>query len=92
MPEKENYSIGKVLQGVFSGLDGHTALWWLANECGYFETDPAKIKPELIALFNKIMYETGAYLPKQAGVLIEKITEAMDYKATDEFRKELENV
>lgn len=88
----EQYSIGKVFQTVFSGVDGHTTLWWLANECGYFETDPEKIKPELLALFNKIMYETGAYLPKQAGVLIDKLTEAMDYKAADEYRKEMENV
>ncbi|MBO8442613.1 MAG: hypothetical protein IAC42_02475 [Spirochaetes bacterium] len=88
----KRYSIGKVLQTVFSGVDGHTALYWLANECGYFETDPAKIRPELLALFNKIMYETGAYLPKQAGVLIKKITEAMDYTAADEYRKETEDV
>lgn len=88
----EKYSMGKVFQTVFSGVDGHTALWWLANECSYFETDPEKIKPELLALFNKIMYETGAYLPKQAGVLIDKLTEAMDYKAADEYRKEMENV
>ena len=88
----KRYSTGKVLQTVFSGVDGHTALYWLANECGYFETDPAKIRPELLALFNKIMYETGAYLPKRAGVLIDKLTEAMDYKAADEYRKETEDV
>ena len=85
--KKTEDTVGKVLRTAFSGTDGKTALLWLANECGYFETDPAKIRPELLALFNKIMFETGVFL--NLGALAEALTGCMRPDLTAEYRQQL---
>ncbi len=62
-----------VFKVAFSGEDGKTMLYWILNECGYFSTDASVIRPELIALANRLLLAGGITSPAEAGRYIESI-------------------
>lgn len=51
-PENE---LAKAIYNTFKSGDGKSVFAWILDQCGFFETDPNKVKPELIALANRIM-------------------------------------
>lgn len=69
----EKKTIQDVFKVAFSGGDGKTMLYWILNECGYFATDPAYIKPELLAFANRLLYAGAITAPEEAGKYIDSI-------------------
>lgn len=59
--ERDQRRLTEAFKRVFCTPDGETVLMHLLNRLGYFATDPAAIKPELISVANWILMEMGAY-------------------------------
>lgn len=49
-------TISGILYRTFSTVDGKAALAWILEQCGYNERNPARIKPELLAFANMLLY------------------------------------
>jgi len=52
-----------LFQRVFLTQDGREVLAWLANECGEWSQNPEIGKPELRALYNRILGKLGIVTP-----------------------------
>ena len=66
-------TIQDVFKVAFSGEDGKTMLYWILNECGYFAVNPSLIKPDLIALANRLLNAGGITAPQSAGKYIDNL-------------------
>lgn len=63
--------LSDVFRSTFDTPDGRTMLYWIASECGCFQGDPAKVRPELMAFWNRLMAVGGVISPSKAGSLME---------------------
>lgn len=87
----DNKTMQEVFKVAFSGEDGKTMLYWILNECGYFATDPSAIRPELIALANRLLFTGGITSPSEAGRYIDNIIQvAREAKQIDNEEDEYE--
>ena len=77
-------------KSTFGTLDGKTMLYWIADECGYFQTDTAKIKPELIAFFNKLLQVGEIAIPQKAGKLMAAYMDVANMNISKEEKDVLE--
>lgn len=75
--------ISDVFSRVFDTADGRTVLYWIANECGVFQSDPTRIRPELMAFWNRLMLTAGVTDPSKAGKLMERLMEVASLPGTD---------
>lgn len=91
MAGNERKTIQDVFKVAFSGEDGKTMLYWILNECGYFATDASLIKPDLIALANRLLNAGCITSPESAGKYIDNImltareAERIENKEDDEY-------
>lgn len=56
MTIEEQNKLKLCFKRTFDSTEGKTMLAWIAKECGQFETDPSKIRPDLQAFFNRLMW------------------------------------
>lgn len=73
MASNKKRTIQDVFKVAFSGEDGKTMLYWILNECGYFALDASIIKPDLIALANRLLNAGGITAPQTAGKYIDNL-------------------
>lgn len=69
----------QIFQRVFGNPDGIEVLAWIANECGAWSQDPAKAKPELVALYNRLLGKLGALHTANLVTLAQKTVEAANF-------------
>ncbi len=84
MPNKK--TMAEVFRVTFSGEDGKTMLYWILQECGYFETNPNLISPELTSFANRLLATGGINVPQMAGRYIDSIL-----KLASEYKEERED-
>lgn len=76
MADNTSLDIRHMFQRVFiKSTDGKVVLFNLLNNLGYFETDPANIKPEYIAYANRLLHDCGINTPQNWMELIEKMAD-----------------
>ena len=68
-------SFRELFANVFGDSQGRTMLWWIADQCGYFATDPGKISPELLSFFNRLLSMGGVISSDKAGVLMDALVQ-----------------
>lgn len=71
-------TIGTAMYETFSSPYGKSTLAWILDRCGYFETDPAKVKPELTALANGILAEMRIGMSGDMGAYMDAIIGSHD--------------
>ena len=73
MSEKEREKNMKdVFKNVFSNSeDGKTMLYWILDQCGFFYTSVAQVKPELVAFANRLLALGDINNPVNAGILMQ---------------------
>jgi len=54
-PESDEKRLARAIYNTFRTADGKAVLSWLMNEAGFFETVPARMVPENIALINRLL-------------------------------------
>jgi hypothetical protein len=69
-----------LFQRVYGDEDGRQALAWLGNESGAWSTDPQMIKPELVAMFNRLCQKLGIIHPLNLFELAGKYMEAANFE------------
>ena len=63
--KKEQRELTRTFKRVFCTPDGELVLTHLLNRLGYFATDPSAIDPQLTAVANWILMQTGVYSPNE---------------------------
>lgn len=58
--------------------DGKEVLTWLGNECGAWSQDPAKVKPELLSLWNRLLGMLGVVRPDNLFEIVEALKGAVN--------------
>jgi hypothetical protein len=76
-------------QRVYGSEDGLQMLAWLGNECGAWAMDPAAVKPELVALFNRLCALIGIVRPDNLFELAKRYMQAANYEDLAELRKQI---
>lgn len=66
-------TMADIFQEVFGTEDGKTMLYWIASECGMFQEDPGRIRPDLMAFWHRLLRAGGVTDPRRAGVLMQNI-------------------
>lgn len=73
MANAKKKTMAEVFRVTFSGEDGKTMLYWILQECGYFETNPNLISPELTSFANRLLSTGGVNQPQMAGRFVDEI-------------------
>jgi len=56
LSELDNISaMRQVTRNTFGTNDGQEVLTWILNECGVYAQEESKVKPELVALANRLL-------------------------------------
>lgn len=86
-------TLKRCFKATFDSREGRTILAWIAKECGQFETDPTKIKPELQAFFNRLLWISGLPAPQNCTELLDAVMNisAKPYEK-EEAKEELDDV
>lgn len=50
-------TIGNAMYITFNNDCGKSVFAWILHKCGYFETDPSKVDPKMIAFANSMIRE-----------------------------------
>ena len=56
--------------------DGTAVLAWIGNACGAWAQDPAVVKPDLVAFWNKLLGMCGIVHPSNLQEIAEKLSAA----------------
>lgn len=63
----------EVFINTFDTPDGRTMLYWIMDQCGYFQKDPRMVSPDLIAFAHRLLYEGGVAMADKAGDYMQRI-------------------
>lgn len=53
--QSDELKLAQAIYNTFKTADGKAVLSWLMSQAGFFETTPARMVPENIALINKLL-------------------------------------
>lgn len=70
--------LARAIYNTFKTPEGKSVFAWILDQCGYFEADPAKVKPELIALANRIMLAGNMTVAGDMGKYAMAVIESYD--------------
>lgn len=76
-----------LFQRVLGDEEGIQVFAWLGNECTAWSTDPEKINPQLVAMFNRLCQKLGIVHPLNIFELAGKYLEAANYEDITARRK-----
>ena len=80
-------NFNQIFRSTFDTPDGRTMLWWILDQCGFFQGDPRLISPDLLAFAHRMLREAGIDEPAQAGALMANMMSvARQVKADTERR------
>lgn len=71
--------LAQAIYNTFKTSEGKSVFAWILDQCGYFETDPNKVSPELIALANRIMVTGHMTVTGDLGRYAQAVIESYDH-------------
>lgn len=69
-------SLSRCIYDTFKTSDGLVTLSWILNDCGFFESDPARISPELIAFCHRLIKAGGMAIDGDMGLFARAILDS----------------
>lgn len=76
--EDEAQELARAIYNTFRTADGKVTLTWLLIQCGYFNTKPEDVSPELVALANRLMAAGHMRIQGNAGLYAQAVIESYD--------------
>ena len=80
-------SLAGAIYRTFSSDAGRVTLQWILRECGFFETDPARIDPSRLALAHRLLRAGSFAIAGDSGRFTRAIVDSHDaegdYEDTD---------
>lgn len=68
--------LAKAIYHTFRTEEGKSVLAWLLHQCGLFETRPERMKPELIALGNRLLQAGHMQITGDMGIYTTAVIES----------------
>jgi len=81
-PEQKHLALAKadralstrmLYRGVYAKDDAVVTVAQMMDDAGYYSTDPAMVKPELVAQVNRLLYSIGAVHPQNTFLFAKAI-------------------
>lgn len=85
--KKKGKTFNQIFRSTFDTQDGRTMLYWILEQCGYFQGDPRLISPDLLAFAHRMLREAGIEDPSQAGTLMEHMMSVARHVKDDTERR-----
>ena len=78
MPENEDRALAEAIYKTFRTEDGKVVLSYLMIEAGFFEDDIRKMKPDCIALVNRLLKAGHMTASGNMGIYATAVVESYD--------------
>lgn len=76
--DDEKNNIGTAMYLTFNTPAGKSVFAWILHRCGFFETDPAKLDPKMIAFANTMIQEMELAISGDMGKYMDVLMESRD--------------
>lgn len=82
-----NDDLAQAIYNTFKTEDGKTVLAWIMDQAGYFNPDASTIKPELIALINRLLLTGHMTITGDMGRYTTAVIESYENSSFEGWRK-----
>lgn len=79
--------LAKAIYHTFRTEEGKSVLAWILNQCGLFETRPERMKPELIALGNRILQAGHMQITGDMGAYTTAVIESYEHSDLEKVER-----